>query len=163
MSELKAYLERAGFTDVLSYINSGNILLKSDIISANKIEEKIENLISENFRVDSELIEVVALTHRELQKVIDNAPEGFGEQSDKYHSDVLFPIDVSAGEIFAQTEINPEVDKAWLGNKVVYYQRLSSLRTRSKLSKIISKPIYKNITIRSWQTVKKLADLSKSG
>jgi uncharacterized protein (DUF1697 family) len=39
---------------------------------------------------------------------------------------------------------------------VVYSQRLSAQRTKSRLSKIVGTVPYKSMTIRSWQTTQKL-------
>jgi uncharacterized protein (DUF1697 family) len=48
------------------------------------------------------------------------------------------------------------VDKIWPGNNVVYSQRLSAERTKSRLSKIATSPLYKSLTIRNWNTTTKL-------
>ncbi|HUC20941.1 MAG TPA: hypothetical protein VMR98_05640, partial [Candidatus Polarisedimenticolaceae bacterium] len=48
------------------------------------------------------------------------------------------------------------VDKVWPGDGVIYSQRLSSQRTKSRLSKIVGTPAYKSMTIRSWNTTTKL-------
>jgi uncharacterized protein (DUF1697 family) len=39
---------------------------------------------------------------------------------------------------------------------VIYSQRLSSLRTKSRLSNIIGTPAYQSMTIRSWNTTTQL-------
>ena len=52
------------------------------------------------------------------------------------------------------------VDKIWPGEGVVYSQRLGSERTKSRLSKIIESPLYKSMTIRSWNTTVKLLTLA---
>jgi uncharacterized protein (DUF1697 family) len=41
----------------------------------------------------------------------------------------------------------------------IYSQRLSAQRTRSRLSKIMSSPLYKQMTIRSWDTTARLFEL----
>ena len=53
------------------------------------------------------------------------------------------------------------VDKVWPGNGVIYLQRLSALRTKSRLSKIMASPLYKSMTVRSWSTTIKLLDILK--
>ena len=111
------------------------------------------------FTFDSQLIKVLVLTHQEIISIIHNAPAGFGANPDTYYSDVVFVIRKPVSEVFAQTECNPEVDKAWPGEVVIYYQRLGEGRTRSRLPKIIAKPIYKSVTIRTFNTVKKLDTL----
>jgi uncharacterized protein (DUF1697 family) len=59
------------------------------------------------------------------------------------------------------TVSNPRegVDKIWPGNGVIYSQRLSSKRTKSRLNKIMASSLYKSMTIRSWSTTTKLLDM----
>jgi uncharacterized protein (DUF1697 family) len=63
----------------------------------------------------------------------------------------------------AMPVFNPRegVDKVWAGKGVIYSQRLSSQRTKSRLSKIMGTPIYKSMTIRNWYTTTKLLEILK--
>jgi uncharacterized protein (DUF1697 family) len=45
---------------------------------------------------------------------------------------------------------------------VIYSQRLSAQRTKSRLNKAITTPLYKSMTIRSWTTTTKLLDLMEA-
>lgn len=159
MAELRTALETDGFTEVSTFINSGNVFVSSDL-SDREVEKRLEAVITKSFKLESDLIKVRALTPAELQRIVQQAPAGFGAEPEIYHSDALFPMDgATSADIMAVTETNPEVDKAWEANGVVYYQRVSSLRTKSRLSKVISQPVYKNVTIRSWSTTVKLLNL----
>jgi uncharacterized protein (DUF1697 family) len=155
MAELKICLGDLGLKNVTTYINSGNALFESDE-SAEKIARTIEATLVKKFRFDSELIKVLVLSKNKLAEIVSEAPEGFGQQTDIYYSDVAFLIDVKAKEAFDAFELNPEVDAMWLGKGVVYYRRLGAKRTKSRLSKVIGKPVYKSMTIRSWNTTAKL-------
>lgn len=159
MAELKSQLAQSGFENVSSYINSGNILLESAKDPA-AVARAVEAVITKNFKLDSELIKVCALSAKQLDEIISNAPKGFGSQPDTYHSDVLFPMDgASSADIMAATQMHPDVDKAWERNNVVYYQRVSALRTKSRLNRLLANPVYKSTTIRSWSTTVKLLAL----
>ncbi|HET9110018.1 MAG TPA: DUF1697 domain-containing protein [Ktedonobacterales bacterium] len=160
MVDLKSCLEDLGFAHVSTYIASGNVILASDK-PAVEVEARIEAALMTTFRLDSELIQVLALTRDQLQAVIDNKPEGFGDQPEKYHSDAIFLMGIDAAQ--AMPVFNPRegVDKVWPGDGVIYSQRLSAERTKSRLSKIIASPLYKSMTIRSWNTTIKLLDLLK--
>ena len=46
----------------------------------------------------------------------------------------------------------PDVDAVWPDKGVIYSQRLSADRTKSRLGKIVGTPAYKSMTIRSWTT-----------
>ncbi|MBC7811109.1 MAG: DUF1697 domain-containing protein [Burkholderiales bacterium] len=155
MAGLRKCLEELGFSNVSTYIASGNVILKSDK-HADKIKAQIEEALPENFKLDDALIKVLVLTRKQFQAVVENKPEGFGEQPEKYHSDVIFLMGITPEEavpVFAPRE---GVDRIWPGDGVIYSQRLSSKRTKSRLSKIVASPAYKSMTIRSWNTTTKL-------
>jgi hypothetical protein len=50
-------------------------------------------------KLDSELIQVLVLSRKQLQAVIENKPKGFGEQPKKYHSDAIFLMDIDAPQV----------------------------------------------------------------
>ena len=160
MANLKKCLEELGFADVSTYIASGNVMLASDI-SAEEIKARIEAGLTKSFKLDSELIKVLALSRKRLQSVIDHKPKGFGEQPKKYHSDAIFLMDIEAAE--AMPIFNPRegVDKVWPGDGVIYSQRLSAKRTKSRLNKVMASPVYKSMTIRSWNTTVQLLEILK--
>jgi uncharacterized protein (DUF1697 family) len=160
MAELKKCLEELSFSNVLTYIASGNVILQSSKNAA-EIKTQIETILPKTFKLDSELIKVLVLDGVQLQAVVDNKPENFGGQPEMYYSDAIFLMDVSADE--AMKIFNPRegVDKVWAGNGVIYSQRLSAQRTKSRLSTMMISPLYKSMTIRSWNTTMKLLDLVK--
>lgn len=160
MAELKKCLGDLGFANVSTFIASGNVILQSSK-SANQIKTEIEKVLPKAFKLDSELIKVLVLSTRQLQAVIDNKPKGFGDQPEKYHSDAIFLMDIDATQ--AMSVFNPceGVDTIWPGDGVIYSQRLSALRTKSRLNKVMSSPLYKSMTIRSWSTTIKLLEIVK--
>lgn len=155
MSSLKFNLEESGYKNVVTYINSGNVIVQSDKKSL-QIKDHIEELLPKKFTLDSDLIKVLVLTHEEIKAVIDNKPKGFGEEPEKYHSDAIFLIDIDASEAMVVFKPKEGVDKVWPGKGVIYSQRLSSERTKSNLHKIIGTKPYKSMTIRNWNTTTKL-------
>ncbi len=167
MAGLRTCLEELGFSNVLTYIASGNVILKSNK-RAGGIKAQIEEALPGNFKLDSELIKVLALSLGQLQAVIDNKPKGFGEQPEKYHSDAIFLMGIDSAQAMPVFDPREGVDKVWPGDGVIYSQRLSSERTKSRLSKIVGTQAYKSMTIRNWNTTTKLleilitTDLSKS-
>lgn len=161
MSVLKKCLEELGFSNVSTYIASGNVILESDK-SADEIKTRIEKALPENFNLDSELIKVLVLTHDQLQAIIDHRPKGFGEQPKKYHSDAIFLMNIDAEQAMTVFDPREGVDNVWPGDGVIYSQRLSVLRTKSRLSKIVGTSQYLSMTIRNWNTTTKLLELLKN-
>ena len=158
MAALRRCLEDVGFADVSTYIASGNVLLASDKPAA-ETGSLIEAALTRSFKLDSELIKVLVLSRSQLQAVIDRKPKGFGEQPDKYHSDAIFLIDIDATQAMPAFSPREGVDSVWPGDGLIYSQRLSAERTKSRLSKVMSSPLYKSMTIRSWATTTALLDL----
>lgn len=160
MAQLKACLEELGFSDVLTYIASGNVILKSDK-HPDEVQSVIEEALPRKFKLDSELIKILVLDKRQLQAVVDSKPQGFGEDTTTYHDDVIFLMGINADEAMAVFDPREGVDSVWPGKGVIYSRRLSAQRTKSRLSKIVGTPPYKSMTIRTWNTTIKLLDLLK--
>lgn len=161
MSELKQCLEGLGFDKVSTFIASGNVILQSRA-SAADVKARIEQALPKRFKLDSQLVKVSVLTRGQLQAVIDNKPDGFGEQPETYHSDVVFLIDIDPAQARRVFDPREGVDTVWTGDGVIYSQRLSALRTKSRLSKVMGTPAYGSMTIRTWNTATKLLELMKN-
>ena len=158
MAGLRKCLEDQGFSNVSTYIASGNVILQSDK-SANDVNAQIEEVLPENFKLDDGFIKVLVLTHNQLQVIIENKPKGFGEQPEKYHSDVIFLMGIDSAQAMNVFKPREGVDQVWAGHGVIYSQRLSSQRTKSRLNKIMETPLYKSMTIRNWNTTSKLHEM----
>jgi len=162
MAALKALLEEIGLEDVSTYIASGNAMFRSKLAAAT-IARKIEDGLTSTFKLDDELVKVLVLSHAQLKAIVDKRPKGFGDAPDTYHSDAVFLMDIDRDEAFAVFKPRDGVDKVWPGEGMIYSQRLSAERTKSRLSKIMESPLYKSMTIRSWQTTQKLLELLEAG
>jgi uncharacterized protein (DUF1697 family) len=161
MASLKECLEQLGFSSVSTYIASGNVVLESDK-RPDEIRTRIEEVLPERFRLDDELVRVLVLTLDQLHAVIANKPEGFGEQPEKHHSDVIFLIGIDAAGVIPLFRTRDGVDRVWPGKGVVYSQRLSAQRTKSRLKEIMATPEYKFMTIRNWRTTTKLLEIAEN-
>ena len=161
MAALIKCLEELGFSHVSTYIASGNVILVSDK-SADEIKAQIEEALPKSFELNNELIKVLVLTPSQLQAVIDNKPEGFYEQPEKYHCDAIFLMGIDVTQAMSVFDPREGVDKIWPGDGVIYSQRLSALRTKSRLSKIMGTAPYKSMTIRSWSTTTRLLEILKT-
>jgi uncharacterized protein (DUF1697 family) len=160
MSSLRKCLEELGFTNVATFIASGNVILDS---SKKPLEIKliIEKALSVSFKIDSEVIKVLVLTCKQLQAIIDHKPKGFGEHPERYHSDAIFLMNIDVKQAISLFNPREGVDKVWPGDGVIYSQRLSAMRTKSRLRNIMGTPEYKSMTIRNWNTTTMLLRLLK--
>jgi uncharacterized protein (DUF1697 family) len=150
MAELKACFEEQGFAAVVTYIQSGNVLFTSNKSGAAELARRIEAALTERFDYTAS---VVLRTLKQMQAIVADAPEGFGAAPAKYRYDVIFlKSPLTAAAAMKDVDPRPGVDQAHAGAGVLYFSRLISKATQSRLSKLISLPIYQNMTIRNWNT-----------
>ena len=152
MADLRAAFEEMGFADVATYIQSGNVLFRAPREKREELADRIETKLSRRF---GSQLKVVLLTEAQLRAVVANAPRGFG--ADSYLCDVVFlrkPL--TSRRAFGVIETKDGVDRAWQGKGVIYFSRLASKASSSRISRVVATPEYQNMTIRSWSTTTKL-------
>jgi len=155
MADLRGAFEDAGYRSVTTYIQSGNVLFESDRPSGS-LESDLETALERRLGIP---LVVVVRSHRQLRNVVDKAPKGFGNP-ETHHSDVLFlKGPMTSRQAMKVVQLADGVDQAWPGTGVLYFARLSALRTKSRMSTIVGTPEYKQMTIRSWATTTKLLEL----
>lgn len=159
MSELKACFESLGFADVSTYIASGNVLFSAKS-SAAALGKKVEPALSKQFNYQAS---VVFRSQAQLSATVDEAPKGFGTEPKKYRYDAVFLKEpLTAKAALPQVPTAPGVDQVWAGDGVLYFSRLIARAAQSKLAKLIGTPVYKQVTIRNWNTTTALLRLMES-
>lgn len=157
MPVLKTYFEKAGFKNIQTYIQSGNVIFESTETDFHSLTGKIEKTLSRELGYP---MRIVLVSQRQLKQIIKNIPKGFGAKPDQYRYDVIFLIPpMTSAKAIKEMPIKEGVDEMWAGKGVVYFSRLIKKATQSKLSRIVGTPIYKNMSIRNWNTTSKLLSL----
>jgi uncharacterized protein (DUF1697 family) len=156
MADLRACLEADGFDDVRTYIQSGNVLFTASG-SAVTLTARLERTLGKEFGYEAT---VGVRSARQLRAIVDAAPEGFSADRERYRSDVIFLMPpLTPARAIADVPTREGVDRAWTGPGVLYFDRLTSRASQSRLSKIVSLPIYRSLTIRNWATTCKLLEM----
>lgn len=156
MTALKACFEKHGLRDVATFIQSGNVLFSSDRPGPTLVRE-IEGILAETF---SYAASIVLRSDKQLRAVVARAPAGFGGAPAKYRYDVVFLKDpLKATTAIKSVEPREGVDQVFPGPGVLYTTRLIARATQSRLSRLVSLPIYQQMTIRNWNTTTKLQRL----
>ena len=158
MAGLKACFEENGLDDVLTYIQSGNVVFSSPVSNQAELTRRIERIIRTTFaHYDAS---VVLRSRSQMRAIVDRAPKGFGAKPSKYRYDVVFlKAPLTAKTASKDVPIKEGVDRLWPGTGVLYSSRLISRATQSRLSRIVSLPTYQQMTIRNWNTTTRLLQL----
>jgi uncharacterized protein (DUF1697 family) len=158
MEKLKQCFIDMGFSDVKTYIQSGNIIFKTQSIDKIKLTKTIENQLLKTFSIE---IKTVIFTADELFEIIENAPERFGSEPEKFRYDVWFLLPPAiVNDVVSNVRLREGVDFLQAGKNAIYTSRLTSQMGKSYFSKITQTAVYKNFTIRNWNTTTKLLKLA---
>src|SRR3954465_13559583 len=75
MTALKTCFEQQGLLEVVTYIQSGNVVFGATDGAAHTLCARIERALAAAFRYEAN---VVLRTHKEMQQIVGRAPKGFG-------------------------------------------------------------------------------------
>jgi uncharacterized protein (DUF1697 family) len=160
MTALKACFEAQGFRDVVTYIQSGNVLFSARESTSATLTRKIEKVLAATFNYKAS---VVLRSRQQMKQIVERAPKGFGAEATKYRYDVIFLKEpLSAAIAMKSVRTKQGVDQVYAGTGVLYFSRLISKASQSQLSRLVSQPVYQSMTIRNWNTTTKLLGLLES-
>ncbi|MGB8375946.1 MAG: DUF1697 domain-containing protein [Salegentibacter sp.] len=160
MAGLRDLFENLKFSEVSTYIQSGNVLFKApEAIGDSGISEKIEQAIQKEFGFE---VPVILRTAEELQQAIDRNPF-FGKdisEIDRLHLTFLKePPPPENLEKISNFDFNP--DKFAISGREVFVY-CSGKYSDSKLSnKFFENKLGTGATTRNWKTVLKLKELAE--
>jgi uncharacterized protein (DUF1697 family) len=159
MPKLKSLLEGLGFEQVVTYIQSGNVVLTTKGGGAKDVARRIERAIADTFSVDAR---VLIRTPAELQRIADRNPF-LGDESDLTKLHVVFLRDAPAKGKGAR--LDPErspPDRFHLRGRELYLH-LPNGAGRSKLTiDYFERVLRVDATARNWKTLLKLVELAAS-
>ncbi len=89
MPKLKQTLENNNFYNVKTYLNSGNIILSSEIKDKIVISNNINKIIKNKFNLD---IPIFVITLTELKELLDNKPDWWGSDNKEIYDNIIFII-----------------------------------------------------------------------
>jgi uncharacterized protein (DUF1697 family) len=81
--------EEMGFSNVKTYIQTGNVVFEDIEKNKQKLIEKIEGKL---LKETKNKITIVLLTFLEMKEIIQKKPENYGDDNEKYKCDVIFLI-----------------------------------------------------------------------
>ncbi|GAC1576108.1 MAG: DUF1697 domain-containing protein [Candidatus Dormibacteria bacterium] len=160
MQDLAACFRDAGYEDVRTYIQSGNVLFTAVRRSRPELEAAIERAIEERFGIQ---ILVVVRSRDELAATVAAAPANHG--SEEVRSDVFFlKHPLTAEATYAELpQLREGVDSVALGPGAIYFSRLAAQASRTRMTRLTGMPVYRLITVRNWRTTTRLLEILDAG
>jgi uncharacterized protein (DUF1697 family) len=158
MKALKDSFERLRFADVRTYINSGNVLFRSDERDSRKIEDRIDRMLARDYglkgrtvvRTDSEMASLVRVIDKEWRP----DPE--------WRWNVIFvrhTIDPKTA--ISAFEIKEDIERVVCCPGTLLWSAHAPSIARTAMMKLGRAPVYQEITIRNVNTTRKILELMR--
>lgn len=158
MKELKETFESLNFKNVSTYINSGNVIFEEATRDIESIVGAIERKLKKVFGFS---IMVILRDAKNIQKIANIVPSDWTNDS-TMKTDVLFLTnEFDKKETLKLITTNPAVDTLLYSPGAIIWKVSRSNYTKSGMKKIIGTEVYKNMTARNSNTLRKLATLMK--
>jgi uncharacterized protein (DUF1697 family) len=155
MKELKALMEAEGFTDVQTYIQSGNVVFRSGL-SETETAARIETAIEQRFGFRPPLFLVTA---EHLQKLLRENPFRDHEHKGKAQHFMFLKAPATSADLDALAALKANGEDFKLTDKVFYLYAPEGIG-RSKLAEKIGRYIKADMTARNLNTVETLLEMA---
>jgi uncharacterized protein (DUF1697 family) len=155
MPELVDGFRDAGYDDVSTVLQSGNVLFRADGVTASRLEADVEAMLERRFEAP---LLVVVRSRDELARTIDAAPADHG--SARLRSDVFFlKRPLTAEQALAEMpELREGVDAVAPGPGAIYFSRVAAHATKTRIQRFMALPVFQQMTVRTWRTVIRVLD-----
>ena len=158
MSSLKKSFESLGFSDVATYINSGNIIFKSKEADARKLEVKIEKMLAKEYQLGSK---VVLRSLPEMEKLVQSIPRNWTGDSGWRYNVIFLRHTIDSEKILAELEVKKDIEEVVYYPGALLWSAQVSEMTRTNMIKLSSRKMYQDMTVRNLNTTRKLYELMK--
>ncbi|WP_429953005.1 DUF1697 domain-containing protein [Enterococcus sp. AZ192] len=159
MAELKVTFEKHGFTDVKTYLNSGNVIFSTKEKTPEVLAKECEMLIETMTGLH---IPVTIVSGEEWLEAVAHAPNWWNIDKESKHNAIFIIAPTTTAEVMASVgEAKPEYEQVDHHERVIFWSAPLKTFSRTRWSKIVSSAYYDRITIRNANTVMKIAELIK--
>ncbi|HVH65021.1 MAG TPA: DUF1697 domain-containing protein [Candidatus Acidoferrum sp.] len=156
MSRLKAIFEQLPVDSVQTYINSGNVVFRSRSSDSSGLTKKIEAAITND---TGRPVSVLLKNRGEMKALVAAIPKSWVNDGDM-KCDVMFLwADVDRPSTVKRFPANSEIEDVKYVKGAVLWRVDREHQSKSRMTKIVGTDLYKKITIRNPNTVRKLYEL----
>lgn len=156
MSELKKGIAALGFTEVVTCLNSGNVIFSSTLNERDTLSNKIKSMTKDRFGLD---IPIFTILQQELEDLLKNAPDWWGTDNEEIYDNLIFMMPLLSYKEFYDEIGAPKAEY----ERIHHYKNIifwsfsrKDYQKTNWWSKTANSNISDRITIRTANTVKKI-------
>jgi uncharacterized protein (DUF1697 family) len=156
MPLLAEALRAEGFVGVRTFLNSGNVLFGAPATPEEALATRIERTIAQLTGLD---VDVLVRTAPHVRAITGAIPAGWANDSTMRCNVLLLWKEADDPHVLGQLPINPDVeDVRYTPGAVIWcFERVNASRTR--MSKVVGTALYKQMTIRTSNTLRRIVEL----
>jgi len=158
MPKLREALEEAGFEDVQTYVQSGNVVLSSSGTAA-AVAREANGQISKSFGLD---IDVVVRTRAQLAKVVERNPLAKVAKDPKRYQVSFLSAKPSGAVMRKLEEAAAKEERVVLIGREIYAWHPEGIARSPLWTLLAGRGLGVTATARNWTTVTKLLELASS-
>ncbi len=156
MPDLRKLLSEAGFQDVSTYLQSGNVVLASRV-GPERLGRRCEKLLSENLGLD---LDVIVRTRDELAAVVRRNPLGKVAKNPKRYQVVFLSEELDPGVIEKLTALAAPSERLVADGRELYCWHPEGIGRSRLWTRVAGKDLGLTATARNWTTVTELLKLA---
>lgn len=158
MTRLKQVFIALGFTNVSTYINSGNVIF-SDPRAAAELVRMIEAGIVKEFGF---AVPVVVCSSEVIHEICQQIPTSWTNDS-LQKSDVYFlRAEIDSPELLEQIKINQDIESVRYCKGILFWNVSRENAAKSQAHKLTKTSFYRSMTIRNVNTVRRIDSLMQA-
>ncbi|HXD82002.1 MAG TPA: DUF1697 domain-containing protein [Candidatus Acidoferrum sp.] len=157
MAAIREALVALGLSGVRTYINSGNVIFSTRAADAGRLTAGIEKALQQHSGI---AIKVLVMDHQALKKMVEAIPPDWVDGKTMRTYVLLLWKEIDDRGILARLPIKPGVDELLYTPGAVVWRVDRENVGRSQINRLVGTPLYKKITIRSANTIRKLNELT---
>jgi uncharacterized protein (DUF1697 family) len=157
MAAIKEALIALGLSDVRTYINSGNVIFSTRASDSQQLTARIEKALEQHTGM---AINVLVIDHKALKNIVDAIPRNWVDDRTMRTYVLLLWKELDDRGILDRLPIKVGVDELRYTPGAVVWRVDRENVAQSHMNRIVGTPLYKKITIRSANTMRKLNELT---
>ncbi len=160
MQQLQTVFEQAGFEEVRTYINSGNVLFASAQTDTLQVQQLCQQILHAQFPFS---VPVCVIQASSLLQAVDSAPTWWDAHADWTHRAIFAIAPMTAEEVVRLVgQAKAQFEKVFICGQVIFWSAPLCTFSRTQWSKVSTTAAYEHITMRNANTTKKLVALAQT-
>lgn len=148
--------EKEGCVNVRTLIASGNVIFESKESNQAALSKQLEEMVLRTFNVSSRIL---VLSEKEMRSVLSGIPASWKKENDlRMYVCFIFPT-MKVSDAANDVPVRVGVDTVDVGKYVLYMSTRLEGITKSGLSKMAGTKMYKEMTMRNFNTTKRIMEM----